>query len=61
VPEAEELADYLDRCRARRHDVTYEALSAVSEAEAVELIEAVVELEERVRRWLSAGKHRRAT
>ena len=53
-PEASALADLLDRCRAKRHDVTYEATSAVSAGEADELIEAAVELGERVRRWLSS-------
>ncbi len=52
--DAQELADFLDRCRAKRNDVTYETTSAVSDAEADELIEAVVELDERVRRWLKA-------
>ena len=50
--EATDLAEFLDTCRLKRHDVTYEALSAVSTAEADELIEAVVELEGRVRGWL---------
>ncbi len=35
-----------------RHDVTYESLSAVSESEADALIEAVDELDDRVRKWL---------
>ncbi|MBI4520877.1 MAG: hypothetical protein HY701_08565 [Gemmatimonadetes bacterium] len=48
-PEATELADFLDHCRARRHDVTYEALTAVTESEATALIAAVVELDERIR------------
>jgi hypothetical protein len=51
-PNAQDLADFLDRCRAKRNDVTYEAASAVSDAEAEALIEAVVELDSRVRRWL---------
>ena len=50
--EATEVSDFLDRCRAKRHDVTYESLSAVSESEADALIEAVDELDGRVRKWL---------
>ena len=52
--EAIELAEFLDTCRLKRHDVTYEALSVVSPSEVDELIEAVVELDGRVRRWLEA-------
>lgn len=51
-PGAQELADFLDSCRTKRHDVTYESLSAVTEAEAAEVIEAVAELEAKVRAWL---------
>jgi hypothetical protein len=47
-----ELSDFLDRCRSKRHDVTYESVSAVTEDEAGELIDAVVELDRSVRRWL---------
>lgn len=53
-PDADELSAFLDRCRTKRHDVTYESLSAVAGAEADELIEAVVELDGFVRRWLSS-------
>lgn len=53
-PDAAELADFLDRCRTKRHDVTYESLSAVSDDEAQELIEGVVDLDRRVRKWLSS-------
>ncbi len=51
-PEVQELADFLDRCRTRRHDVTYESLTAVTDEEAQELIEAVAELTRLVRTWL---------
>ena len=51
--EAQEIARFLDSCRAKRHEVTYEALSAVTESEAEELVEAVGELETLVRAWLS--------
>jgi uncharacterized protein (UPF0332 family) len=50
--ETRELADFLDQCRSKRHDVTYESLSAVSASEAEELIGAVEELGNLVRRWL---------
>jgi HEPN domain-containing protein len=49
-----EVADCLDRCRARRHDVTYEAFSGVSETEAAELIETVAALEGRLRSWVNS-------
>ncbi len=49
---AAELSAFLDGCRAKRHDVTYETPSAVTDEEADELIEAVRELERLVRRWL---------
>lgn len=51
-PEAAELAGFLDHCRTKRHDVTYESLSAVSAAEADELVAAVRELERLVKTWL---------
>jgi hypothetical protein len=51
-PGVRELADFLDRCRTKRHEVTYESLSAVTDTEADELIDAVVELDQRVRKWL---------
>ena len=51
-PDVRELTNFLDQCRTKRHDVTYEALSAVSDREAQELIDAVGELEKRVRAWL---------
>ncbi len=53
-PGAEELSAFLDGCRAKRHDVTYETLSAVTDEEADELIEAVRELDRLVRRWLQS-------
>ena len=49
-PEAAELASFLDTCRAKRHAVTYEALRIVSQEEAKELIDAVEELMQLVRR-----------
>lgn len=50
--EAREIARFLDSCRTKRHEVTYEAVSAVTESEAIELVEAVGELEATVRAWL---------
>jgi len=50
--EAQEIARFLDSCRTKRHEVTYEALSAVTESEAAELVEAVGELDTLVRAWL---------
>jgi uncharacterized protein (UPF0332 family) len=52
--EAQEMARFLDSCRTKRHEVTYEALSAVTESEAAELVEAVAELETMVKAWLRA-------
>lgn len=53
---ADELATFLDQCRTKRHDVTYESLSGVSEGEADELVAAVEELDELVRRWAQSRK-----
>lgn len=50
--DVQNLADFLGSCRSKRHEVTYEALSGVTDAEADELIEAVTELDTRVRAWL---------
>ena len=55
---AAEISRFLDRCRARRHQVTYEALDPVSESEARELIDTVHELEGMVTRWLQARRTR---
>jgi hypothetical protein len=52
--EVQELADFLDSCRARRHEVTYEAVTVVTDAEAAELINAVRELDDAVSDWLRA-------
>ena len=50
--DAREIAHFLDSCRTKRHEVMYEVLSAVTESEAAELVEAVGELETLVRDWL---------
>jgi hypothetical protein len=47
-----ELAGFLDGCRTKRHDVTYESAAAISESESAELIVAVRELRQEVRAWL---------
>lgn len=52
-PEMEEMSEYLDFCRTRRNEVTYEKTGTVSESEAQELIGEVEELYQRVRAWLA--------
>lgn len=49
---ARELARFLDACRTKRHDVTYEGLDAISKAEVMELVDAVKELEGLILSWL---------
>ena len=50
--ELKELAGFLDTCRTKRHEVTYEGAAVISDAEADELIEAVKELQSAVLSWL---------
>ena len=50
--DARELTQFLDTCRTKRHDVTYEGLDAISESEATELVDAVGELESLILSWL---------
>lgn len=50
--EVQELTRFLDTCRTKRHEVTYEGVAAISESEAQELFEAVRELERVVLAWL---------
>ena len=52
-PGAREQSQFLDRCRVKRHEVTYEFVDSVSNAEVDELIEAVRELETQVHDWLA--------
>ena len=47
-----ELTAFLDTCRSKRHEVTYESASAISDSEADELVEAVKELEGTAVSWL---------
>ena len=50
---ASDLADYLDHCRGKRHDVTYEGARNISAAEADELIDAVRELTKMIGTWIA--------
>lgn len=50
--EIKDLSNYLDRCRVKRGEITYESLSVVSLQEAEELIKAVQELQQIVVRWI---------
>ena len=47
-----ELAEFFERCRVKRHALTYESVTAISHAEADDLVNAVGELRERVEVWL---------
>jgi len=49
-PDVQELAAFLDTCRGKRHELTYEASDAVSHEEADALVEAAEELRARIRR-----------
>jgi uncharacterized protein (UPF0332 family) len=49
-PDVQELAAFLDTCRGKRHELTYEASDAVSHEEADALVEAAEELMARIRR-----------
>jgi uncharacterized protein (UPF0332 family) len=51
-PSVEEATDFFDRCRVRRHEITYEALDNVSASEADAIIAATERLERLVRDWL---------
>ena len=52
--EMEELSVYLDKCRIRRSEITYEAVGKVSVAEAEELASEVKQLREHVKEWLAS-------
>ena len=47
-----ELARYLDKCRVKRHELTYEKVMKVSLNESEELIETVQELRAKVLQWI---------
>jgi uncharacterized protein (UPF0332 family) len=51
--ELQELSTYLNQCRSKRHEVTYEPMTSVSWEEATELIAAAEELRDLVRDWLA--------
>ena len=52
--EHEGLAIFLDRCRSKRSEVTYESVQVVAPSEVKELKEAVRELRRLIHDWLSA-------
>jgi hypothetical protein len=43
---------FLDRCRRKRHTNVYDQVGAVSDGEAMEMVEFAVRLRERVLAWL---------
>lgn len=47
------LADYLDICRRKRNELSYEAADIVSDAEAEELVVKTRELEGLVEGWIA--------
>jgi uncharacterized protein (UPF0332 family) len=51
--ELQELSTYLNQCRSKRHEVTYESATIVSRHEVTELIAAAEELRDLVRDWLA--------
>lgn len=51
------MTEFLDHCRVKRNDVTYESVGAISTAEADELVSSVLELKRVVLQWL-AKEHR---
>lgn len=55
--ELSEMTEFLDHCRVKRNDVTYESVGAISTAEADELVSSVLELKRVVLQWL-AKEHR---
>ena len=49
--EAEEISGFLDTCRTKRHDATYEGVQFLSSGEAEELQQGVRELHAMVTDW----------
>jgi hypothetical protein len=47
------LADYLDACREKRNELSYESANVITETEAAELISRTVELRSRVETWIA--------
>ena len=48
----QELADYFQTCRAKRHQLQYDRAGEVSERDLHELIESVESFTEQVKEWL---------
>jgi len=46
-------AGYLDRCRRKRNDLTYDAAGVVSDQDAEELREAATEIHRQVEAWIA--------
>jgi hypothetical protein len=49
-----DIADYLDRCRQKRNEYSYDIATAVSEHETHELFQKVKELQAQIEQWLKA-------
>lgn len=58
-PGAAAAATYLDRCRRKRNQLSYEAAGIVSETEADELLSQVVDFEKLVESWINEHYPRR--
>jgi len=52
---AKTWADYFDRCRIKRNEVTYETATLISQSEADELISEVRQFTEEVKSWLKVN------
>lgn len=53
--EVKELTDYLDYCRVKRSQVTYESVFTVSMSESEELIDTVKKLHSIVLQWIDSN------
>lgn len=49
------LADYLDDCREKRNELSYEAANVVTETEVEELLTRTKELQSLVESWIAAN------
>lgn len=49
------LADYLDECRVKRNELSYEAANVVTQTEADELLKKTKELDLLVEAWIAAN------
>ena len=47
------MADYLDRCRRKRNEMTYDSEGVVSSADATELLAKAKEFNETVEAWIA--------